>query len=72
MAAQAYTDIERAIALQVIEEIQRILDLYLGTETTRGEILVRDLGIYERKTFKTLLEFYAQQIIYDKDKFAIC
>ena len=68
MAAQAYTDIERAIALQVIEEIQRILDLYLGTETTRGEILVRDLGIYERKTFKTLLEFYAQQIIYDKDK----
>lgn len=66
--ATIYNSIETAMALQVKEEIERLLDLYFGTDSTKGEVLVREINLYEKKTFKDLLEFYIYKIIFEKDQ----
>lgn len=63
-----YTDIEKAIAQQIIKKLQKIIDLYLGTDTTKGELLVRNLAIYERNTFRLLLNYHAYIILYTIEK----
>lgn len=63
-----YTDIEKAIAKQIIKKLQKIIDLYLGTDITKGELLVRNLAIYERNTFRLLLLYHAYIILYTIEK----
>ena len=66
--ATIYSEIETAVAQQVIQSLQDRINLYLGTSTTKGEVRTRDIGLYEKKTFKTLLEYYAEKAIYEKDQ----
>ena len=65
----AYTVFEETIAEQIIAELQERLDLYFGVEAkgTLGEVRVRGIALYEKKTFKTLLEFYTEKMIYTKN-----
>ena len=63
-----YTDIEKAIAQQIIKKLQKVIDLYLGTDTTQGELLVRSLAIYERNTFRFLLNYHAYIMLYTIEK----
>lgn len=66
--ATVYSEIETVVAQQVIQSLQDRINLYLGTSTTKGEVRTRDIGLYEKKTFKTLLEYYAEKVIYEKDQ----
>ena len=65
--ATTYSNFEKAVAQQVIQSLQDRINLYLGTSTTKGEVRTRDIGLYEKKTFKTLLEYYAERAIYERD-----
>ena len=63
---KVYSDIEMSIAEQVIDSLRNTLNLYFGTGNTLGEVRVRDIGLYEKKTFKFLLECYTERMIYIK------
>lgn len=65
----AYTVFEKTVAEQIIADLQERLDLYFGVEekNTLGEVRVRNIGLYEKKTFKTLLEYYTEKMIYTKN-----
>ena len=64
----AYSDIEAIVAQQVAESLRSTLNLYFGTDNTLGEVRTRDIGLYEKKTFKILLDFFVERLIYERDK----
>lgn len=61
------TDVEKAIASWVIEKLQVMIDIYLGTFSTKGEVLTRNIGLYEKTTFKKHLDYYAYKFLRERD-----
>lgn len=61
------TSVEQAIAVWIIDQLQVIVNLYLGTENTKGEVVTRGIGLYEKNTFRTLLEYHAYELLRKRD-----
>ena len=62
------TTVEKATSTWIIDKLQVIIDLYLGTVSTRGEVLTRDIGIYEKNTFRTLLKYHGYILLRQRDE----
>lgn len=63
----ATTSVEQAIAVWIIDQLQVIVNLYLGTENTKGEVVTRGIGLYEKNTFRNLLEYQAYELLRKRD-----
>lgn len=62
------TQLENAIATWIIDQLQIKIDLYFGTEGTKGEVITRDIGLYEKNTFRILLEYHAFKLLRQRDE----
>ena len=62
------TNIEQAVAVWVIDRLQTIIDLYFGTSDTKGEVLTRDIAVYEKSTFRTLLKYHGYNLLRERDE----
>lgn len=60
--------VEKAIAVWITDKLQNIIDLYFGTDSTKGEILTRGIAVYEKRTFRTLLGYHAYKLLRERDK----
>lgn len=60
-------NVNKAISTWIIDKLQNTIDLYLGTSSTKGEVLVRDIGIYEKNTFRRLLDYHAYKLLRERD-----
>lgn len=61
------TSVEQAIAIWIIDQLQVTVNLYLGTENTKGEVITRGIGLYEKNTFRTLLGYHAYELLRQRD-----
>ena len=61
------TAVEKAIVSWITDQLQMTVDLYLGTDDTKGEILVRGIGLYEKNTFRKLLGYHAYRLLRERD-----
>lgn len=62
------TQLESAIATWIIDQLQVKIDLYFGTDNTEGEVITRDIGLYEKNTFRTLLGYHAFKLLRQRDE----
>ena len=62
------TNVEQAISVWVTDKLQNIVDLYLGTSNTKGEIITRGIAVYEKNTFRTLLQYHGYRLLRERDE----
>jgi len=62
------TKVEKAVAAWITDQLQVTVNLYLGTDTAKGEVIVRGIGLYEKNTFRTLLGYHVYRLLRERDE----
>lgn len=63
-----YSDLERTIANYVLNKIKLMLDQYFGNDIYTSELIDRNIALYEKKTYITLLCLHAYRFLLNRER----